>query len=177
MQCCRYFVYLVLIGGFTAVAVKIAVEWKITLRGLGDICRIFYENVLVPEHHMFPYINYAYQPAYWPFVMILIVILFSRIVKHFPGLSHLRSPWQNFAPTYSFSRKTQNLSIVYEHRIHSLYSLYQRIFLCYCLLRNRVVESCDPIFQAFCRDTMWNLLCNNRNVLLLWCGVWILIRS
>ena len=37
MHRCRYFVYLVQNGGFTAVAAKIAIKWKITLRGLGDI--------------------------------------------------------------------------------------------------------------------------------------------
>jgi len=92
MQRCRYFVYPAQNGGFTAVAVKIAVKWQITLRGLRDICRKFYGKGHVPEHDMFPHIKYAYQPTYWPFVMTLIVILCSRIATHVPGLSHLRSP-------------------------------------------------------------------------------------
>ena len=131
----------------------------------------------VPEHHMFPYIKYAYQPAYWPFVMTLIVILCSRIATHVPGLLHLRSAWQNFAPMCTFSRKTQNLNIVYEHGIHSIQSPYQRMFMSYCSLRRVVVESCGTIFHAFFRDTIRNLFRNNRNVLLLWRGVWILTRS
>jgi len=120
MRRCRYFVYPAQNGGFTTVAIKIAVKWKITLRGLGDICRMFYEKRSRPRT--------PYVPIYKVCISAdLLAFCYDNHCHFVFAHSHTR-PWfiapalsvTKFCIAMYFLAKTQNLNIVYEHGIHSI---------------------------------------------------------
>jgi hypothetical protein len=168
MQCCRYFVYPVLIGGFTAVAVKIAVKWKITLRGLGDICRIFYEK---RSRSRTPYVRVHKVCISYGLLAFCYDAHchFFRAEPHTSLVSRTCALRDKSLHRHILSRKNTK----FEYCLRTEYIPNSRHIKGYFWL----VEFSATNFHAFYRDTILNLFCNNRNVLLLWCGVWILIRS
>lgn len=177
MQRCRYFVCLVQNGGFTAVAAKIAFKWKIKLRGLGDICRISYEKWSRPRT---PYVH-----VHKVWISAGLLAFCYDIHCHFVfARSHTR-PWF-IAPALSVTKFStgmyflaKNTKFEYFLRIRNTFDIVALSKDIYVLLfiKTWCGGVCGTIFHAFFRDTIRNLFCNNRNILLLWCGVRILTRS
>lgn len=84
-------------------AVKITLKWKITLRGLGDICRIFYEKRSRPRT--------PYVPVHKVCISAGLLVFCYDTHCHFVFAHSHTCPWfiapalslSNFAPLGTFS--------------------------------------------------------------------------